>query len=1032
MKKYIISAIFAILMVLPFDMMAQNALKGRVVDASGAPVIGAMVLNKDNGKWATTNADGQFVLDATAKGNTLEFTCLGFDTKTVAYAGETNFAVVLDEEALELDEAVAIGYGSVKKKDLTGSVGVLHSGILEQQSTSNVSQSLQGTVPGLVVTRSSSMPGASATIQIRGVTTMSDNSPLILVDGMAVNNIDNVAPGDIEQITVLKDGASASIYGARAAAGVILITTKTAREGDVTINYNGEYSMITATEWSEYLTDPVTYMKMFNEYKWNDAGNPVGGDYQTYPKEYIDNYMQMNAYDPIEYPNFDWKGNIVKPFSSRHKHQVSMAYGNKVIKSRTSAQYEYTDALYQGSNHERIMARTRNTVKISKKLSGDIDFSFKHGTKNDPQTTPLQAANMYPSIYLGLYPDGRVGPSKTGSNTLGVLMEGGNKTTTSDYITGRIALTYSPIEGLDITGSLNPTYSFSKTKNMSKAVPYYDAYDTSLILGYLSGHQTNDLTETRADSRTLQTNLTATYDKMFKNAHSLNVMAGYEGYSYFHESMSTGSTDMSFGSFPYLDLANKDNLSTSGTAYQNAYQSVFGRVMYNYKSRYYVQFNARGDASSRFAPKYRWGFFPSASIGWVMSEEPWMQPASKAISYLKLRASVGSLGNERIGNYPYQSLISFNNAVMLDGSGKPTSQITGAQGSYAVENISWETTYTYDIGLDASFLDNRLSVAADYYYKLTKDMLLAVKIPNFTGFSDPDQNAGTMYTRGWEVKIDWKDRVGDFTYALGFNLSDYKSIMGDLKGSVFTGDNIIMEGQEYNAWYGYKSSGLFRSQEELLNAPTQLIATLAPGDLGYMDIGGAPTEEQIAAGKTVGDPDGMINPTYDKTILGSSLPHFIYGGYINLGWKGISLGILFNGVGKQLSRVTDYMVRPFMSQWLSAPAVIKDNYYSEYNTPEQNAKVFYPRLCYTSAEKNNYQMSDYWLFNGAYFRVKNINLGYTFPAKMMNAAKIKGLRIYANVDDPFCFDNYLKGWDPEQGTNTYIARTFTIGLDIKF
>ena len=1033
MKNKIISILCA--MAISLTAFAQTNVKGVVTDKNGEAVTGAMVLNKDNGKWAVTDAAGAFELEGAEKGQNLEITCMGYVDFTVSYKGEATLNIILQDDALQLEETVVIGYGSVRKKDLTGSVGVLNSQLIEQQSTAQLSQSLQGTIPGLQVTRSSSMPGASASLQIRGVTSINGSSPLILVDGMAVSSIDNVASDDVEQITVLKDAASASIYGARAAAGVILITTKSAKEGQLSIDYKGEYSMVTATEWADYLNDPYNYMTMFNEYKWNDAGCPEGADYQVYTKDLIENYARKNANDPIEYPDFDWKSAIIKNSASAHSHNVTLSYGNKVVKTRASVGYQSTDALYEGSNYERFNARVRNSVNITKSLSADIDFAFRHSVKTDPTVTPLQAANMYPNVYLGLYPDGRVGPGKTGSNTLGILKEGGSKTNRGDYINARFALTWKPLEDLNITGSYKPTWQMTKTKTFSKAVPYYDAYDTDIILGYLSGHATNDLTEIRNDANSYELSFIANYDKSFADSHNFNAMLGYEEYYYYHEALEASSTSMALGDFPYLDLANKDNLGVKGNAYENGYRSVFGRLMYNYKNRYYVQANLRADGSSRFAKGHRWGWFPSASIGWVMSNESWMQDIDP-VTYLKLRASIGTLGNERIGNYPWQTSVSFNNALFVDSTGKTiTSQMTAAQVDLAVKDITWETTWTYDLGFDMNFLRDRLSLSADYYYKETKDMLLSVEIPGFTGYGNPTKNVGTMHTNGWEVKIDWRDKVGDFTYGVGFNISDAKSIMGDLGGKVVLGDTIIKEGEEYHAWYGYKSNGIIRSQEQLANAANQLIATVGQGDIEYIDLGG--NKYTDADGVEHNDPDGKISADYDKTILGSSLPHFIFGGYLNLGWKGLNLGVMFNGVGKQNVRVAEYMVRPFASQWLSAPSILKNkdgsrNYWSVYNTEEENARAKYPRLSYTSAEKNNYQMSDFWLMNGAYFRVKNINLSYTVPSEPLKKANIKGLRFYLNVDDPFCFDSYLKGWDPEQTTNSYIARTFTLGVDIKF
>lgn len=1028
MKKSIFGLLLVCLLQINLA-FAQHTMNGVVSDANG-PLVGVVVLDRNNSKGTTTDVSGKYTLNGAEAGHTIEFRHLGYVTRTVVWDGKSSVNMQLEEDAVQLEETVVIGYGSVKKKDLTGAVGVINRSLIERQSTSQLSQSLQGLIPGLTVTRTSSMPGASASVQIRGVTTMSDSSPLILVDGMMVSSLDNIANEDVQQITVLKDAASASIYGARAAAGVILITTKEATEGQLTIGYNGEVSLSTPTELPEFLTDPYHYMTMYNEWSWNDAGNPAGGEYANYSQDYINSYAENNRYDPIQYPNFDWKRAILSKHAMRHKHNLTMTYGNKVIKSHTSATYENVDALYRGSNHERISVRSRNNLTISKKLSGSVDLSARYATKNDPTSgSPLRAAYMYPSIYLGLYPDGRIGPGKEGSlnNTLGALLEGGDKKTVSNVITGKFSLSYKPIEDLTITANLTPTINNVSVKEMKKAVPIYDAYETDVMLGYVSGYTSNSLSEERRNAKSLEKQFIATYAKSFNQVHNFNAMVGYEDYTYTYETMTASTNDMSLSSFPYLDLANKNALAVSGNAYQNAYRSVFGRVMYNYDGRYYVQLNARGDGSSRFHRNHRWGFFPSASVGWVISNEKFMQRVSP-ISYLKLRASIGTLGNERIGNYPYQTYISFNNAIMYDSAGTtPQSLMSAAQQDYAYPDIHWEKTQSWDIGVDAAFLDNRLDLSADYYYKKTTDMLLSVAIPSFTGYSAPDKNVGEMHTNGWEVKLGWADRIGDFNYAVSFNISDYKSIVDNLNGKQqFNSDGtIITEGAEYNAWYGYRSAGLFQTADEVGNSAL-LSASTKPGDVKYVDVSGSD-----------GTPDGIINETYDRVILGSSLPHYLYGGSISLGWKGISFSVLFNGVGKQLSRLTESMIRPMQGQWLPAPSVLlnKDgsrNYWSVYNTPEQNAAVDYPRLSHQGGEYNNYAMSDFWLKSSAYFRLKNINIGYTFPEKIISKVGIKKLRVYVNIDDPYCFDNYLAGWDPEAGASTYITRTYTFGVDIKF
>lgn len=995
----------------------NSVVEGVVSDQSGAPLAGVAALVQGNTSVFTiTDAEGMYRLEGLTPNSVIEFSCLGMIPVTVTWNGERRLDVTMEEESLELEATVVIGYGSVKKKDLTGSVGILDGESLQTSSTTLLSQRLQGMIPGLNVSRTGSMPGTSATLQIRGVTTMSDNSPLILIDGMPASSIDDVNSLDIDQITVLKDAASASIYGARAAAGVILITTKSASEGETVINYSGEVSFHTLSELPESV-GALDYMRMYNEMQWNDAGNPAGGEYNTYTQDFIDNYYMNHGIDPITYPLTDWKDLMLKDFALRHKHSLVLTYGNKVVKTRASVSYENSDALFKGRNYERITARLRNNIRFSPKWSANIDMSINRSQLNNTQASNvIKHAYMYPAIYLAEYPDGRIAEGQSGANTYAILKEGGNTTTNKTTFSGKVSLEFRPIEGLSFEASFLPSLGFNQSKDFKKAIPIYDAYDPNLLIGYINNFSTTSLTEARRETVTLQGNLVATYAKSFAMKHNLNVMAGYEEYYYRNEYMSGSTDQMVLDNYPYLDRANENFLGVSGTAYENAYRSYFARAMYNYDSRYYVQFNARFDGSSRFHRDYRWGFFPSASVGWVASEEGFLKDVNW-LSFLKVRASVGSLGNERIGNYPYQTSINFESTPMF-GTAGIVSQMAAAQVEYAVRDITWETTYNVDAGIDANFFDNRLTFTGDYYYKKTVGMLLETAIPSFTGFADPEQNAGEMSTQGWEIKLGWSDRKGDFSYSVGVNLSNYYSVMGNLNGTVFDGEQIIREGSEYLAWYGYRSSGLFQTADEVANSAL-LITNTKPGDIKYVDVSGAD-----------GAADNQITADYDRVILGSSQPKYIYGGYFNLGWKGISFSMTFSGVGKQLARMNTSMIQPFEGSWLSPSANLLGNYWSLYNTAEQNSAARYPRL--TSIETNNYAMSDFWLFNGAFFRCKNINLGYTFPSKWIKKAGIESLGIYINVDDPFCIDNYPKGWDPEASVNTYITTTYTLGLDIKF
>jgi TonB-linked SusC/RagA family outer membrane protein len=442
--------------------------------------------------------------------------------------------------------------------------------------------------------------------------------------------------------------------------------------------------------------------------------------------------------------------------------------------------------------------------------------------------------------------------------------------------------------------------------------------------------------------------------------------------------------------------------------------------MYSYKDKYLLQGNIRYDASSRFAPGYRWGAFPSFSAGWVVSEESFLKASASWLSFLKVRASLGSLGNERIGNYPYQALLKFeNNSLFYKGSTVVSGQ-SAAQQQYAIRDISWETTRSWDIGADVNFLQNRLRFTGDYYQKTTSDILLELEIPDFIGYDNPFQNTGRMYTKGWEIQLGWSDRIGDFNYSVSVNLSDFITKMGNLGGTQFLGDSIIRQGSEFNEWYGYVSDGIYQTQEEVDKSP-RLNANVKPGDIRYRDISGPG-----------GVPDGKISPEYDRVLLGGALPRYTYGASIQAGYKNWDLGIVMQGVGKQNSRLSVDMVQPLRENYGTFPGILDGNSWSKYNTAEQNKAARYPRYTNTSAG-NNYAMSDFWMVSGAYFRLKNISVGYTMPNSLVKKMHIQGIRLYGSVSDLLSVHHFPRGWDPEQSRLGYpITTSYVFGASVKF
>lgn len=999
----------------------KKIITGTVVDSNGEAVIGANVLVKGTTNGTITDMDGKFSLEV-PEGAMLLVSYIGYGDYETKVGNQSNLSITLKEDSQALDELVVVGYGTMKKKDLTGAVGAVKGESLAARKTTQLSNALQGAVAGVTVTRDNSAPGATAgSIKVRGVTTIGDTSPLVIIDGIP-GSINDVNPNDVESMSVLKDAASASIYGSRAAAGVILITTKRAQESSLSINYNFEYGLEIPTKQPQYV-GVKRFLETTNELRYND--NPSGGWNQAYSEDDINNWEKNHQTNPDKYPMTDWTDLILKGSAPRQTHTVSVAGGSKSVKSNASFVYDNIDGLYGDRNYERYMIRSNNDFTINKYLGATLDFNFKRSNNHTPHYDPFSDMRIAPMIYPAVWSNGEWASGKNGQNPYAKVIDGGYIDDLNNLIGGRAAINLTPLNGLKISGVIAPNYSFQKKKSFRKAIPYTLADDPNTISGYMEGYNTTMLTEDRNDSYNITIQGIANYMKTF-GKHDFNIMAGYETYYSHAENLSASRDQYELDDFPYLDVGPLDLRDNSGSATELAYQSWFGRIAYSFDNKYLLQANIRYDGSSRFHSDYRWGAFPSFSAGWVMSEESFIKEKNiNWLSFLKLRASYGTLGNERItdsnGNplyYPYQAFINFSD-VLFYKNGEIIPELSAAQWAYAVENISWETTSSVDVGLDATFFNNRLRLTADYYNKQTKDMLLALEIPDYVGFDNPQKNTGKMYTNGYDIEIGWNDQIGDLTYGISANFSDFVSKMGDLGGTEFLGDQVKIEGSEFNEWYGYLSDGLMLTEEDLqgpkLNDNVQL------GDVKFKDISGPE-----------GKPDGKISPEYDRVLLGGSLPRFQYGGTLNLGYKGFDFSLAFQGIGRQNARISSAMVQPLQANWGNTPAIIDGKYWSEKNTPEQNANAKYPRLTYANAN-SNYAMSDYWLFNGRYFRLKNITLGYTLPKTWTEKVTIKQARIYVAANDLFCISQYPSGWDPEMGTSSYpITTSVLFGLSVKF
>ena len=1022
MKKNYYLWIYLIIQLFAFQCVyAQKtgAVTGVVKDQTGESIIGASVIVSGTTNGTVTDINGKFSLNAPSDA-ILKISYIGYKGETINVNNRSSISVTLMEDSHGLDEVVVVGYGTQKKVNLTGSVATVSGEDLTKRPVMSTTSALQGLASGVTVTSTSGQPGEEgSSISIRGIGTLNNNNPLVLIDGI-VGTLDGVSPSDIENISILKDAASSAVYGSRAANGVILITTKRSKEGKIKIGFNGNIGFQTVTTQPNFL-GAIDYLQLYDLANSNDTRNVTTGAAGgvIYGEDYIANYKAKMTSDPYNYPNTDWQAITYKNYAIQQLYNLSISGGTNKLKAFASINYNNQEGVFPDTYLKRYSVRLNTDYKFNDKLSASFDFSGRHSFVTEPgagTSSAISSVRRTAAIYPWVTPSGNAAYVQIGANSWAMSQEklaGYNRNLYDEGLVN-LKLSYAPIKDLRFDVSYSPKINYSNNKIFSNIIQYYDVDDNPI-----TSNSTRAVKQTYAYSFNDDLKLLLNFDKHIHN-HNIHFLGGFQQNTYYGESL-YGRREGSEFTYDEINSFPETNQSTAGTAAEMALQSFFGRINYDYASKYLFEANVRYDGSSRFAKGYRWGMFPSFSVGWRINEESFMK-SIEWISNTKLRASLGKLGNQEVGSYYPASLnIDLSEPVVFNG------QVSDgyAAVNYAFKDISWETTTMSNIGLDLGFLRNSLNVSFEYYQKKTTGILMNLDIPSYMGYGNsPLQNAGVIENKGWELNVDYNNHIGNVNYHISANLSDVRNKILDMKGitndysSIFTS----RAGYSYGTIWGLQADGLFPSTTAAKAYTVTQFGNLQGGDIKYVD---QKTVDTNGDGKPDAG-DGIIN-SKDYVAIGNTIPRYTYSFNISAEYKKFDIQLFFQGVGKCDGYLQGDLAWAFnnganVQQWQ------KDGMWTEGQT---NSK--YTRMFISSA--NNIKTSTFWLQDASYLRLKNLQIGYTLPKKILNRISIDNLRVYLSANNLFTLDKMIDGYDPEQSptnaqTSVPLLRTFSFGFNL--
>ena len=1001
------------------EVQQDGKIWGVVSDAFG-PIAGANVVVKGTTNGTITDMDGRFSLDA-PKGAKLQISYIGYITKELTVDTKTDYVIELVEDSQALEEVVVVGYGTEKKVNVIGSIAQIGSEKLENRSTPQLSNVLTGQMAGVTVIQRSGRPGNSGgEIRVRGVGSFGGESnksdALVLIDGIP-GKLNDVSSEDVESISVLKDASTAAIYGSRAANGVILVTTKTGKEGKVSVGYNGYVGFNTPTALPEFV-DTWQYATLYNEAVGREA----------YTQEEIQKFRDGS--DPDHYANARYLDEVFSRKGLQTGHDVTINGGNAENKYMVSFGYLKQNGIVEKNDYQRYNARVNLINEILPGLKLTSRLSGVYGNRKEPMAPGgddadnmlvlIQKALRFPGLTPTILSDGSFGAGRELHGTPAGWIKSDSFYENPEFsLNANVRLDYNPIKDLLLSAIGAYTYTNGEERTYRSTMK-------------LSGDRVLGPSELKHKMgktiyKTFQA--TAEYNKTI-GEHTFGILAGYsweqEDYRYVQ-----GSRDKFPGNdLPYLNAGSPDNQKSEGTGNAWAIQSGFGRLRYNFNERYLFESTVRYDGSSRFPQSKKFGFFPSVAAGWRLSEENFFKENESLgfISNLKLKVSWGRLGNQNIGNYPYQSVYELGQNYPFGDT-----YTQGAAVTTAVDpTIKWEETETIDGGLEAVFWNGLLSVNASYFNRRTYDILYkpSGSVSTILGQKISEMNTGELKNFGWEFEVGHRNKIGDVSYNVNANLSIIKNKLTtlgvgnveQLNGMVGNGSDLFI-GYPIQMYYGYVSDGVFLDENDIKSWYDQSKVTPnpQPGDIRYKDISGPD-----------GVPDGKIDPNYDRVYLGSRIPKFTFGLNLGVEYKGLDLSVLLQGVAGVTGMLDGFAGWAFrgdgnIQKWQAE---------GRFDPANPTRYPAYPRLeDLSNSTTPNIVTSDFWTQDASYIRLKNIQLGYTFPKKMLQAAKISNLRVYVQAENPLCWNKYKPGWDPEINTsgNYYpILATYTFGVNFKF